>query len=397
MLRGEVMADRSVVRGAGLGFMALALLVVVFAGTARAATPVEMQFACALKSNGLLRYVANLNQCKKNETQVAVKPGPHHVCVQPDGSSRLVSGSLACPPSRLLVVLPPQSGVVYFCAAISTGGLRYVTDPAQCTAGENPVFVTPNNTPPTVVVNTPVEGGTFHFGDSIPFFVKVTDPEDGTVNCSEVSVTFVLGHDTHGHAEQTTTGCAGILQTVAEDVLHGGNVFGVVSASYTDHGGPGGAPPLTTTEENRIRQQLQEVEFVVTESGTNTALNNDVVAGLHRGSLGDGDWIQLNGPFNLLDILSVSFRVADAAEGRTPGSPLAAIEVHQDAVNGPIVMTANLVSTGGTATWTTQTFPISLSGTHELFLVFRAVPDGATGGDLFNLNWLDFDGPGIGS
>jgi Carbohydrate binding module (family 6) len=370
-------------------------LVVVFAAPARAATPVEMQFACALKSNGLLRYVADLNECKQNETQVAVKPGPRHVCVQPGGSSRLVSGPLACPPSRRLVVLPPQSGVVYFCAAIPTGGLRHVTDPTQCTASENPVFVAANNTPPTVVVNAPVEGGTFAFGNNIPFTVTVTDPEDGTVNCAEVFVTFVLGHDTHGHAQETTTGCSGVLHTDADDVFHGGNVFGVVSARYTDHGGPGGAPPLTTVEQTAIRQKHQEAELVAAESGTETATTNDVGGGSHRGSLGDGDWIQLNGPFNLVNISSVSFRVADAAAGRTPGSPLAAIEGHQDAVNGPIVMTANLVSTG-TGLWASQTFPISLSGTHELFLVFRTVTDGATGDNLFNLNWLEFNGTGIG-
>ena len=54
-------------------------------------------------------------------------------------------------------------------------------------------------------------------------------------------MTFVLGHDTHGHAEQSTTGCIGFLQTDPQDVAHGGNVFGVVSASYTDKGGTGGA------------------------------------------------------------------------------------------------------------------------------------------------------------
>ena len=79
------------------------------------------------------------------------------------------------------------------------------------------------------------------------------------------------------------------------------------------------------------------------------------------------------------------------------GSPLAAIEVHQDSVTGPIVTTANLVSTGGTGTWTSQTFPVSMSGTHELFLVFRSVTGGSTGGNLFNLNWAEFVGAGIGN
>ena len=36
---------------------------------------------------------------------------------------------------------------------------------------------------PTVVVTTPVEGGLFSFGESIPFSVTVTDPEDGAIDC----------------------------------------------------------------------------------------------------------------------------------------------------------------------------------------------------------------------
>ena len=92
----------------------------------------------------------------------------------------------------------------------------------------------------------------------------------------------------------------------------------------------------------------------------------------------------------------MTFRVADAGAGRTAGSPLAAIEVRQDALTGPIVQTYNLVSTGDPAVWSSQTFPISLSGTHELILVFRTVTDGSTGNNLFNLNWAEFVGSGIG-
>ena len=39
----------------------------------------------------------------------------------------------------------------------------------------------------------------------------------------------------------------------------------------------------------------QQVEFVVEQSGTNTATTNDPEGGgLHRGSLASGDWIALN-------------------------------------------------------------------------------------------------------
>jgi PKD repeat protein len=263
--------------------------------------------------------------------------------------------------------------------------------------------ITAGNTAPTVVVNTPVAGGTFDFGNSIPFTVTVTDPEDGAIDCADVHVTFVLGHDTHGHAEATVSGCSGTLPTDASDVAHGGNVFGIVSATYVDRGDSTGANTLATTGQTQIRQKHQEVEFVINQSGTNTATNNDGGPappgnpGVHRGSLADGDWIQLNGPFNLVNINSVTYRVADAAAGRTAGSPLAAVEIHQDTVSGPIVQTNSLVSTGGTAVWTSQNFPISLSGTHPLFLVFRAVTGGATGGNLFNLNWAEFQGAGVGT
>ena len=37
----------------------------------------------------------------------------------------------------------------------------------------------------------------------------------GAINCADVQVTFVLGHDTHGHAEATVTGCSGVLPTDA--------------------------------------------------------------------------------------------------------------------------------------------------------------------------------------
>ena len=76
---------------------------------------------------------------------------------------------------------------------------------------------------------------------------------------------------------------------------------------------------------------------------------------------------------------------------------MAAVEIHQDSISGPIVQTNNLVSTGNATTWSSQNFPVALSGTHELFLVFRAVTGGATGANLFNLNWVEFQGAGVGT
>jgi PKD repeat protein/type 1 glutamine amidotransferase len=249
--------------------------------------------------------------------------------------------------------------------------------------------ITVGNTAPTVILTVPVVGGTFAFGDDIPFTVTVTDPEDGAIDCSRVEVTFVLGHDTHGHAQDSTTGCTGVLGTEADDVSHGGNIFGVVSATYTDLG-DGSVPALSTTDQHQIRQKRQEVEFVVTQSGTNTATSADVGGGLQRGSLGNGDWLQLNGPFNLLNIDSITFRTS----GGSNAIPTGAVEIRRDAVDGPIVSTVTILGTANGTTYTSQTYPLADSGTHEYFLVFRSVP-GGPGNNFFNLNWIEFGGTGI--
>ena len=270
-----------------------------------------------------------------------------------------------------------------------------VFDSSGKSSGAN-TTITVGNTAPTVTINVPVDGGTFAFGDNIPYTVTVTDPEDGPISCSRITTTFVLGHDTHGHAQASSPGCSGVLPTDADDVSHGGNVFGVISAVYEDNGGVGGVPALTTQTQHQIRQKKQEVEVAANQSGTNVAATNDPLGGAsHRGSLTAGDWIQLNGPFNLLNINAITFRVADAGAGRVAGSPLAAVEVRRDTLTGPVVATANLTSTGGTASWSSQTFPLSDSGAHEYFLVFRTVTDGATGNNLFNLNWAEFVGTGV--
>jgi PKD repeat protein/type 1 glutamine amidotransferase len=251
--------------------------------------------------------------------------------------------------------------------------------------------ITVGNTSPTVVVDIPVDGGLFSFGDDIPFTVTVNDPEDGAIDCNEVEVTFVLGHDTHGHAQTTANGCSGVLPTFPEDVSHGGNVFGVISASYEDHGGAGGVPSLTTIDQHQVRQKHQEVEHVVNQSGTNVGTSTDVGGGQQRGSLGNGDWLQLNGPFNLLDIDSITFRTSGGANG----VPTGAVEIHRGAVDGPIVTTVTIVGTANGDTFASQVFPIADSGTHEYFLVFRPVT-GGPGNNFFNLNWIEFGGAGVG-
>ena len=59
------------------------------------------------------------------------------------------------------------------------------------------------------VVSLEVESTTppFNFGDTVHFTVEVTD--DQPVDCSRVTVAYILGHDQHGHPQSSTAGCEG--------------------------------------------------------------------------------------------------------------------------------------------------------------------------------------------
>jgi PKD repeat protein/glucose/arabinose dehydrogenase len=257
--------------------------------------------------------------------------------------------------------------------------------------------ITVGNTSPTITIETPVEGGLFAFGESVPFSVTVSDPEDGAIDCDRVEVTFVLAHDEHGHAGDTVNGCSGILTTIGDDVSHGGNVWGVISASYTDLGGAGGVPALTTVEQSNVRQKRQEVEFVLEQQGTNVQTTNDPDgSGQHRSSLSNGDWLALNGEINLVNTDGLTFRVSSNNTSVPAGQPMAAVEVRLGAPDGELLTEVTLTSTGANTNWESQTVPISDPGAaNRIYLVVRSIPGGATGFTLFRLNWVQFEGQGV--
>ena len=88
-------------------------------------------------------------------------------------------------------------------------------------------------------------------------------------------------------------------------------------------------------------------------------------------------------------------RVASTSTNVPSGSPMAAVEVRLDAVDGPILATAT----------SRRPEPDGLAEpvrpgdrprrSHKLYLVFRSVPGGQTGNNLFNLNWVGFEGQGV--
>ncbi|MDI6098782.1 PQQ-dependent sugar dehydrogenase [Actinoplanes sp. NEAU-A12] len=93
---------------------------------------------------------------------------------------------------------------------------------------------------PTVSFVTPTAGQPFEFGDTVTFQVNVVD--DQPVNCASVEVSYILGHDQHGHPLSTTSGCTGSITTFI-DPGHAGaeNLAAVFVAEYTDADGQTGS------------------------------------------------------------------------------------------------------------------------------------------------------------
>lgn len=111
------------------------------------------------------------------------------------------------------------------------------------------VTVIVGNTPPTVVLTTsPAPGEPFAFGQAVTFTVTITD--DTPVDCSKVTVAYVLGHDEHGHPLSGTSGCTGTIQTFVDSGHAGaGNLRAVFNAVYTDTPTDPDVPPLTGDDE----------------------------------------------------------------------------------------------------------------------------------------------------
>ncbi|HEY8465879.1 MAG TPA: PQQ-dependent sugar dehydrogenase [Solirubrobacterales bacterium] len=99
------------------------------------------------------------------------------------------------------------------------------------------VDIVVGNQPPEVEFVAPEDGDEFQFGDAIDFEVSITD--EAEVDCSQVQVHYIVGHDTHGHPQTTASGCTGTIQTQpieGHDPAEG-NITGVFVAEYTDPGG----------------------------------------------------------------------------------------------------------------------------------------------------------------
>ncbi|MEJ8651330.1 PQQ-dependent sugar dehydrogenase [Streptomyces sp. MS1.AVA.3] len=237
-------------------------------------------------------------------------------------------------------------------------------DPAGRT-GSADVHLVVGNTAPKVTLQLPADGQLFTFGDEVPFKVKVTDPEDGTVDCTKVKVTHILGHDSHGHPVTSATGCSGVIKTSADSEHDpNANVFGVFDAEYTDKGA-GGQPALTTHDQHVAQPKHRQAEHFGGSKGVSVVGHTPANGGKTVGDIHNGDWISFT-PYLISDATSLTARVASAGSGGT-------LEIRSGSPTGRLLGSAKVEPTGSWETYkgvtTALTRPPTTSTT--LYLVFK--------------------------
>jgi glucose/arabinose dehydrogenase/PKD repeat protein len=257
-----------------------------------------------------------------------------------------------------------------------------VTDPDNLTGGAN-VAITVGNTAPTVTITTPGNGEVFSYGSSVSFAISVTDPEDGTVDCSKVKMTYVLGHDSHGHQITSVNGCSGQI-TIPVDGEHddGANIFAVFDAEYTDKGG------LTTHTQHTLQPKKRQAEHYTTSSGVSQIEKAPAEGGRTVGDIHNGDWIAFE-PYRLDHVTSFSARVSSGGVGGT-------MQVRAGSATGTVLGSANIANTGSWETFVNVTGGITAppSGTTKLYLTFTGGSGALFDLDSFTLSTAGGGGTG---
>ncbi|WNE99647.1 PQQ-dependent sugar dehydrogenase [Streptomyces luomodiensis] len=239
-----------------------------------------------------------------------------------------------------------------------------VKDPTGRTAGAN-VHLTVGNTAPKVTLRLPADGQLFSFGDEVPFKVTVTDPEDRTIDCAKVKITYILGHDSHGHPVTSAGGCSGTIKTNADGEHDpNANIFGVFDAEYTDGGG-GGQPPLTTHDQSIVQPKHRQAEHYGDGEGVSVVSHAPANGGKTVGDIHNGDWISFT-PYVLGNAKDFTARVSSAGTGGT-------LEIRAGSATGRLLGTVTVPVTGDWETFqdvkTTLRNPPARSTT--LCLVFK--------------------------
>ncbi|WP_327745328.1 PQQ-dependent sugar dehydrogenase [Streptomyces europaeiscabiei] len=265
-----------------------------------------------------------------------------------------------------------------------TNGTYTATVTAKDTSGRTgsaSVQIVVGNTAPKVELQLPQDGQLFAFGDAVPFKVKVGDPEDGRpIDCAKVKVTFILGHDSHGHPVTSANGCTGTIQTSADGGHdENANIFGVFDAEYTDGGG-GGQAPLTTHDRHVVQPTHRQAEHYGDSSGIVVQSKDTAHGGKTVGDIANGDWISFK-PYVLSNATKITARVSSGGAGGK-------LEVRAGSPTGRLLGSATVPVTGGSDTFQDVTADLSRAprDSTTLYLVFK----GSGSGGLFDVDDFTF-------
>ena len=207
------------------------------------------------------------------------------------------------------------------------------------------------------------------------YAITVTDPEDGTIDCAKVKLTYILGHDNHGHPITTKTGCSGSI-TIPVDGEHddAANIFAVFDAEYTDNAG------LTTHAQNILQPKHRQAEHYSTLSGVTVADKTTAEGGKTISSIENGDWIAFE-PYKLNTATTFNARVASGGSGGT-------LQIRAGSATGAVLGSVSVPGTGSWDTYTTVNGTLSgaPAGTTTLYLTFAG-----GSGSLFDLDAFTFN------
>jgi cytochrome c len=249
------------------------------------------------------------------------------------------------------------------------------------------VEITAGNTRPVVAFTTPATGTFVGPGEKVDYSIAVKDAEEASASCATALVTPALGHDQHQHDGLPVTGCSGTI-TTASGLVPTENSWQLIDATFTDSGAPP-APRLTGKAAVLMHFKHLEAEhfqFIGASNDLKTEATSDPQGGdLDLAYINDGSWVCWD-QMNFSHIDSVTYRVASAGLGGR-------IEIRRGGPTGPVISTAEVPVTGGWQTWTNVSAPLAdPGGTARTCFVFHR-----NAGDqgLFNLNWIDLNGPGV--
>ncbi|MEV4583121.1 ThuA domain-containing protein [Nonomuraea jabiensis] len=240
------------------------------------------------------------------------------------------------------------------------------------------VEITVGNSKPVVTIETPLNGTLIEFGQDIPYKVKVSDPDGGTVDCSKVLVNPALGHDDHEHETVDKPGCEGTIPT--SDIgghPAGANLYYAINAHYTDQG----ENPLTGYAKAVLQPKRKQAEYFTTMSGVRVIDQAGAESGKRIGDISDNDWIAFT-PMDLDNITSAAFRISSPSGG---GS----IELHADSPTGALLATAPVHNTGGWDNYQmTAAVPVKSDvRTKSVYVVFKNSQNNG-----FDLDAIQFTG-----